>query len=174
MFIFHPYGNENPILSFPRRRESRSHLLRARHFFGWILAFARMTDARLFVHTDLPTRGNLPIPLVMFFDEVAVPAGNLHNDVHGSIRHTLTRQPTVQFCAACIFQLVEFIVGRLVARFDPLLDDDMACRTGTDSAARMIDRGRWRRPRYPECCQATRCDRTECRQDRPQPPCSWA
>ena len=75
-----------------------------------------------------------------FTDEVTVPAGDFDHDIAAAVGHALTTQSRFRGQTARFLQLIQFVIGGLVARLQPLANDDMTRRTGADSSARVIER----------------------------------
>src|SRR5512144_3078969 len=73
-----------------------------------------------------------------FLYEVLVHSRNLHHDVFCAVWNTLASETGLQGGHWGLVQLIELVVGTLITSLKSLLDDDMACRTGTHTAAHML------------------------------------
>src|SRR5262249_11462683 len=70
--------------------------------------------------------------------EIAVPAWDLDHNLACPIGHALAAQPRLDCHAARLFELVQFVVRRLVAALQSLADDDVTGRAGADAPAAMV------------------------------------
>src|SRR5712692_5062984 len=76
--------------------------------------------------------------VIEFLGVVLVPIGNFHNDVRGAVGNGLAAEARLWRDARGFVELVEFGVSGLVARFKPLMNDDVARRAGADAAAGVV------------------------------------
>src|SRR5580704_3815450 len=79
--------------------------------------------------------------VIFFFDVVFVPLGDFDDDISGAVGNGLAAEARFRGDARGFVKLVELGVGRFVAGFESLFDDDMACRARADAAAGVIEAG---------------------------------
>ena len=73
-----------------------------------------------------------------FLGEILIPLRNLHHQVARAIGHALAAQARLRGKPRRFVELIEFSVGRFVARLQPFVHDDVARGARADAAAGVV------------------------------------
>src|SRR5579863_10380634 len=76
--------------------------------------------------------------VVSFLGVILIPLGNFDDEILRAIRDALAAEARLRRDAGSFIELVELGIGRLVAAFQPFVNDHMARGAGADAAARVV------------------------------------